>query len=317
MEKLGEMKRRIEEVSIVPLHDNAPDAADALLGTVIPDRRDGRQAMQLREMEIEQGLLKHADGSARVLMGRTVVTAAVFGPMECLVRLQQIEGTFVSVSFRLPSTSSLATHDPHHLRDEPGCQPLHGNHATQCLSRTQEVELGHLLGSLIRKELYPRTAVHVGIHLHHDDGSVLSCAINAAVLALLDAGLEMHAVGAAASVAWVDGTLLVDPDLTESNRASGLLTLCTAPKTTQTISTSTTEHSADLIFCDVRGGQFFNQESENLITGRGSPFSVARNACNIIWGIMRASVRRKEALLEAWYDVAKGKEGSGIGGVVD
>ncbi len=45
-------------------------------------RPDGRKANELRELKIEVGVLERADGSARVVLGKNIVLAAVNGPRE-------------------------------------------------------------------------------------------------------------------------------------------------------------------------------------------------------------------------------------------
>ena len=45
-------------------------------------RLDGRKPDELRPVRMEVGVLKNADGSALVEMGRTKVIAAVYGPRE-------------------------------------------------------------------------------------------------------------------------------------------------------------------------------------------------------------------------------------------
>ena len=46
-------------------------------------RIDGRTATEHRPIKIEAGVLKNADGSAYVEIGKNKVLAAVYGPREC------------------------------------------------------------------------------------------------------------------------------------------------------------------------------------------------------------------------------------------
>lgn len=48
------------------------------------ERRDKREAAQLREMNCELAVLQRADGSARFHQGSTRVLAAVFGTYVCM-----------------------------------------------------------------------------------------------------------------------------------------------------------------------------------------------------------------------------------------
>ena len=52
-------------------------------------RIDGRKVDELRPIRIEAGVLKSADGSAYVEIGKNKVLAAVYGPRECHPRHMQ------------------------------------------------------------------------------------------------------------------------------------------------------------------------------------------------------------------------------------
>lgn len=52
-------------------------------------RIDGRKVDELRPIKIEAGVLKSADGSAYVEIGKNKVLAAVYGPRECHPRHMQ------------------------------------------------------------------------------------------------------------------------------------------------------------------------------------------------------------------------------------
>ncbi|MEM5872235.1 MAG: exosome complex exonuclease Rrp41, partial [Candidatus Aenigmatarchaeota archaeon] len=46
------------------------------------ERMDGRKFDELRPIEMKVGVLKNADGSAMVRLGKTIAIAAVHGPRE-------------------------------------------------------------------------------------------------------------------------------------------------------------------------------------------------------------------------------------------
>jgi exosome complex component RRP46 len=64
--------------------------------------------------------------------------------------------------------------------------------------------------------MHPRTMIQISIQTLADDGSLLSCALNAAVLALMDAGVPMSSTLSAVTCA-VDaaGNTILDPDAGE------------------------------------------------------------------------------------------------------
>lgn len=79
-----------------------------------------------------------------------------------------------------------------------------------------EAMLQKVLTHAIVVEQYPRTCVQVVLQVCREGGSELAALLNAAVAALIDAGVSMHAMYASASVALTQsGSLLVDPDSKE------------------------------------------------------------------------------------------------------
>lgn len=53
--------------------------------------------------------------------------------------------------------------------------------------------------AVILSSLHPRTTIQIVVQVVQDDGSLLSTAVNAATLALLDAGIALKSVVVAAS----------------------------------------------------------------------------------------------------------------------
>lgn len=79
-----------------------------------------------------------------------------------------------------------------------------------------EWQLQHTLAQLIHTGKHPRTCIQIVVQVIHDDGSLLSAALNAATAALLDACIPMHSMFCAATVAVAsDGSQLLDPDRSE------------------------------------------------------------------------------------------------------
>lgn len=102
----------------------------------------------------------------------------------------------------------------------------------QRLSNCEDKDKEHLLASIcneiIETGFHPRTSILLHVQELHDDGSLLSCAINALVISLIDAGVPMKSLAAAATCA-VDeeGNIKLDPskDVTETSIATVTLAI--------------------------------------------------------------------------------------------
>jgi exosome complex component RRP46 len=79
-----------------------------------------------------------------------------------------------------------------------------------------EFYLRNTLESVVLAALHPRTSISVIVQVLSEDGSLLSTAINATCLALLDAGISLKSlIGSVTCAISADGTLLLDPDAKE------------------------------------------------------------------------------------------------------
>lgn len=180
---------------------------DARLGTGnAAGRRDGRSPNEMRALTLSQGTLLSADGSARIKLGHTDVLVAIYGPMHCPVPRQNAEEVLVHVSFRRREAISVAD------GANAGREALAGR------------EIRNVVRDTVLACLYPRKAVVVAVQVLSDAGAVLAAALNATVMALIDAGVPMQAVPTAACVAVHNGVLFVDPLLVEEMEADALLT---------------------------------------------------------------------------------------------
>ncbi|HIP62594.1 MAG TPA: exosome complex exonuclease Rrp41, partial [Archaeoglobus profundus] len=73
------------------------------------------------------------------------------------------------------------------------------------------------LEPVIMKELFPRSAIDIFVEvLQADAGSRTAC-LNAASVALIDAGIPMRGIVTSVAVAKVDGVLVLDPMKEEDN----------------------------------------------------------------------------------------------------
>lgn len=179
--------------------------ADAAAPTVRAGRRDGRSAGALRPLAATQGALARADGSARVRAGMTDVIAAVYGPMDCPVHRQDADGADVFVCYRSAGT---------------GGERRKGSAADEVAGR----DLRAAVREVLCRRLFPRKAVAIGVHVLCDDGGAVAAAVNAAFLALVDAGVAMRGMLSAVCLSVHNGGVVVDPEAVEEAEADGVVT---------------------------------------------------------------------------------------------
>lgn len=187
---------------------------DAMLGMstgLRAGRRDGRESSEMRSLSISHGVLTAADGSARIRVGATDVVVAVNGPMDCPVHRQRADEVQVHVAFRTRDGGKVVAAG-----------------AADGISAGKEAiaarDLRAMVMEVVLASLHPRKAVVVAVQVLADNGGMAAAAVNATVMALIDAGVPMHAVPTAACVSVHNGTLVVDPVSVEEAEADAVLT---------------------------------------------------------------------------------------------
>lgn len=165
-------------------------------------RLDGRLPDQLRPIKIEVDVLKRADGSCYVEMGKNKVVAAVYGPREAFPRHIQ-DPSKVVVRYRY-NMAPFSVEE----RKRPGPD----RRSIEISKVSKEA-----FEAIIMKELFPRSVIDIFVEvLQADAGSRTAC-INAASVALVDAGIPVKGMLTSVAVAKVDGTLVLDPMKEEDN----------------------------------------------------------------------------------------------------
>mmetsp|Transcript_17594 Transcript_17594/g.37994 ORF Transcript_17594/g.37994 Transcript_17594/m.37994 type:complete len:242 (+) Transcript_17594:63-788(+) len=165
-------------------------------------RARGRLQNQLRTVTCERGSLNRADGSAKWAQENSVVLAAVYGPRQAQAKKEDAEKAVVEVVFK--PRSGLQAH-----RD-----------------RDYEHIIRRTLEGVIPLGTHPRTSIMVALQVLQEDGSMLSCAINAACAALVDAGVPLTTMFGSVSCALGEGgALLLDPDAGEEQAALAVVSL--------------------------------------------------------------------------------------------
>ncbi|MEM4271437.1 MAG: exosome complex exonuclease Rrp41 [Candidatus Pacearchaeota archaeon] len=158
-------------------------------------RVDGRKFDETREIKAEIGVIKNADGSALFGFGDTIAIAAVYGPKQLHPQHLQnpqkgvLRCTYDMLSFSVPE------------RKKPG-------------PSRRSVEISKIiewaLSSIVDLENFPNTVVDVFITVTSADASTRIAGINAAAMALAQAGIPMKEMISAISIGKIDKQLVVD-----------------------------------------------------------------------------------------------------------
>ena len=169
------------------------------------ERGDRRTAHQMREMVCELGPLNRADGSARFNFSRSSVLAGVFGPREDRASGQDSAESNVVMHF-----GALA--------------------AGKQWDRGSEGRMRESLETLVERSQNPMCVIEVTVQPMLNDGAQFAASFNAAVAALIDAGVPLRFVAAGVCLALTaDGTLLMDPTSEEEATAAAVLTFVIRP----------------------------------------------------------------------------------------
>ncbi|MDO9578964.1 MAG: hypothetical protein Q7J06_00100 [Bacteroidales bacterium] len=161
----------------------------------ITKRPDGRANDELREMKAKTGIVKNADGSAMFSFGNTVAIAAVYGPRKLLPQhLQNPEKGKLRCYYDLASFSVTE-------RKKPGPS-----------RRSSEISFvtGKALEPVIRLDNYPNTVIDVYILVLQADASTRCAGINAAAMALANAGIPMDEMVTSVSIGKMGDIIVAD-----------------------------------------------------------------------------------------------------------
>ncbi|CAL9684385.1 unnamed protein product [Knipowitschia caucasica] len=157
--------------------------------------------VSLREFGCEQNLLSRPDGSASFVQGDTSVLAGMYGPAE------------VKVSKEIYDRATLEVL----IQPKVGLPSVRERSLEQCVRETCEASLLSFL--------YPRSSLTLILQVVHDDGSLLSCLLNGACMALMDAGLPMSCLFCGVTCAInADGEIITDPTAAQEKQCRAILT---------------------------------------------------------------------------------------------
>lgn len=179
-------------------------------------RLDGRQADEMRKISIRAGVIPNADGSAEISFGDTTVIASVYGPKEMIPKhLSDPKKAYLSCTYTM---LSFATTD----RNRPGPS-----------RRSVEISkvMTEALTPAIKLEKYPRTKIEINVEVINASAGTRTTAVNAASVALADAGIEMKDLVVSIAAGKAEDKLLLDLYQPEDNYGEADVPIAILPRT--------------------------------------------------------------------------------------
>ncbi|KAF7273212.1 exosome complex component MTR3-like [Rhynchophorus ferrugineus] len=171
-------------------------------------RTDGRKFDEQRKIFLKNGVVSQAKGSAYMEMGQTKVMVSVFDPRE------------------IPNRSDYS------LKGEIYCEfkfapfscPKRRLHQQDNEEKQYSSIMKKALESTVCLHELPNFQVDIYALVLHNDGSALSAAINAAGVALAEAGVPIYDIVASVTVGVQQGINFLDPTLSEEQMCQTQLT---------------------------------------------------------------------------------------------
>ena len=224
-------------------------------------RIDGRRIDEKRPIKIEAGVLKNADGSCYLEIGKNKVLCAVYGPRECKPRhLQDPTKAVVQVKYNMEAYSVTD-------RKRPGTD-----------RRSVEISklIAEALENVVQTELYPRASIDVYIEILQANAGTRCAGLTAASVALADAGIPMRDLVPAIACGKADGNVLLDLNKEEDNYGQADVPLAIVPSTDEIV----------LLQMD---GNMTREEFDRAI-------SLAVNACHEVYDLQKDALKRRYAV---------------------
>lgn len=223
-------------------------------------RIDGRTAEETREMKVEAGVLKNADGSAYVELGKNKVLAAVYGPRECHPRhLQDPTKAIIQCKYNMQAYS---VDD----RKRPGND-----------RRSIEISkiISEALDNVVLAGLYPRASIDVYIEILESNAGTRCAGLTAASVALADAGIPMKDIIPSIAVGKADGHVLLDLNGKEDNFGEADVPMAIVPSTGELV----------LLQMD---GNMTREEFDRAI-------KMGVEGCNMVYELQKDALKRRYA----------------------
>ena len=158
-------------------------------------RSDGRKVNETRKVTIKAGVLKNASGSAYIEFGGNKILAGVFGPRDV-------------------HPKHMSNPDTGILRVRYHMEPFSVGERKKPAPSRREIEISKVIKEALEPavmlEQFPRTAVDVFLEVLQADGGTRCAALDAASVALADAGIPMRDLVCACASGKAADTLILD-----------------------------------------------------------------------------------------------------------
>ena len=158
-------------------------------------RCDGRKVNETRKVTIKAGVLRNANGSAYIEFGDNKILAGVFGPRD--VHPKHMSDTDTGI-----------------LRCRYHMSPFSVTERKNPAPSRREIEISKVIKEALEPAVildqFPRTAVDVFIEILQADGGSRCAALDAASVALADAGIPMRDMVCACAAGKVADTVVLD-----------------------------------------------------------------------------------------------------------
>jgi exosome complex component RRP41 len=203
-------------------------------------RLDGRKVDEHRPIKIEAGVLNRADGSAYIEWGDNKILAAVYGPREV---------------------------HPKHLQEPSKA-------IVQCRYNMASFKIiSEAFTNVVIVEEFPRTTVDVYIEVLQADAGTRCAGINAASVALADAGIIMRDLISSCAVGKAGDLLVLDPSKEEDNHGQADMPFAMNPRT------------GDIVLLQMDGHLTFEEFQKCL--------EMAKGTCKEVYEIQKEALRRR------------------------
>ncbi|MFX1296188.1 MAG: exosome complex exonuclease Rrp41 [Promethearchaeota archaeon] len=178
-------------------------------------RMDKRKYNELRPLSFKIGVLPNCDGSAYIEMGGNKIITGIYGPRKVQPRhLAHPNKCVIRTLYRMATFSVDERKSPAPSR--------------------REVELSMVIRNSLEPsifvEYYPKTLIDIVIQVLAADGGTRCASINAASLALADAGIALRDIVSAVAVGKIEGKIVLDLNDVEDKEGEGDLPLAIMPQ---------------------------------------------------------------------------------------
>ena len=181
-------------------------------------RLNNRKPSELRPLVAKVGVVPNANGSALFSLGGTTAVAAVYGPRELHPR--RLQRSNKATLRAIYSMAPFATKE----RNRPGPS-----------RRSQEIckVTREALENAVFLEEFPKSGIDVFINILQADAGTRTAGINAASLALADAGIPMRDLVTSAAAGKIENDFALDLEGKEEEMTKCDLPIAYMPRTKQ------------------------------------------------------------------------------------